>query len=58
MMYALLLRTNPPLDFSMSLCRNYEVVGIQCSELKKPHFKNYSLECVKNSFLTDYETAF
>lgn len=57
-MYALLLRTNPRLDFSMSLCRNYEVVGIQCSELKKPHFKNYSLECVKNSFLTDYETAF
>lgn len=52
-------RQTPWLDFSTSLRRNYGVVGVQCSELRKSDFKHCSLECMKTLLLlTNDETAF
>lgn len=51
-------RQTPWLDFSTSLCRNYGVVGIQCSELRKSDFKHCSLECMKTFIAHKWRDCF
>lgn len=47
MMCAMLLWTNSVARFFHVLMQKLWVVGIQCNELKKPDFKNCSLEYIK-----------